>query len=737
MPFIDALNPAQKEAATSGDGPLLILAGAGSGKTRVLAARIAFLVDRRGVPPSSILAVTFTNKAAGEMRERLHKLIGPAAKSLWLGTFHSLGLRILRAELRRGGASHDITVYNDDDQLALIKQVMAELEISDKTLPPKNVLAGINHAKNDALGPSDVISGARNFIAERMAKIYALYQKRLREMNCMDFGDLICEPIRLWRSDPQRREAWQGHFQHVLVDEYQDTNRAQYVFTNLLAAGTRNIMAVGDPDQSIYGWRGADIRNILDFERDYADATVLRLEENYRSTKMILGAANAVIEKNKGRLKKTLWTANADGEPLQYEEADDEYAEVRGVLKRLKAMRDARPGLGYRDFAVFYRTNAQSRVFEEELIRGGIPYTIVGGVRFYDRKEIRDAIAYLRCVTNPNDAISLQRVVNTPPRGIGKATFDKVRALSAEAGLPLLDAFSEAHSRGFLRKNEIRNFIEAFEAFRADSGTAPLHELALRLLEDSGYLLMWQSEGTDDGAERVENIFEFISAIKDFEAAFNAEHGADGGKAAISDFLDHVALISDVDAYEEDADRLTLMTIHSAKGLEFKTVFITGMEEGLFPHARSLDEPDALEEERRLCYVGMTRAKERLFLSSAKTRSMYGETKYRMRSRFVEEVPPECMETVEPEPEERRVYTYEEKWSNQLNSGAQAKKEPVYEDNSSDPWRIGVKVRHPTFGLGVIKEKTGSGPGAKVTVSFKDAGLKKLALRYAILEVVG
>ncbi|OGQ59468.1 MAG: hypothetical protein A3J24_04330 [Deltaproteobacteria bacterium RIFCSPLOWO2_02_FULL_53_8] len=734
----EGLNPVQKEAVTSGNGPLLILAGAGSGKTRVLTARIAWLVQNMGVPCQSILAVTFTNKAAGEMRERLRKLIGPQAKELWLGTFHSLGLRMLRRELRAAGATHDITVYNDDDQLALIRQVMAELEISDKTLAPKAVLAQINEAKNEALSPSEFLSTARHFLAERIARIYTVYQKRLTEMNCMDFGDLICEPIRLLRRNPAVLKAYQERFQYVLVDEYQDTNKAQYLFTNLLASGTRNLMAVGDPDQSIYGWRGADIHNILDFEKDYPDSSLLRLEENYRSTKKILAAANAVIEKNEKRLKKTLWTANPDGQPLVYEETRDEYHEVRAVISRLKACRDSNRSLGYRDFAIFYRTNAQSRVFEEELIREGIPYTIVGGVRFYDRKEIRDAIAYLRCVTNPNDMISLQRVVNTPARGIGKVTFDKVRGLSAEAGVPLLDGFRLALDKGFIRKAGLKAFIEAYEAFRSDIGVKGLSELALRLLEDSGYMQMWQAEATEESAERIENIFEFISAIKDFEAANEG--------ATLSDFLDHVALISDVDAYKEEVDHLTLMTIHSAKGLEFKGVFISGMEEGLFPHTRSFNDPDALEEERRLCYVGMTRAREQLFLFSAKTRSVYGETKYRMNSRFIDDIPAEHINTIEYEDEERRVFTFEDNPSQQSTFNdrrpyksaftPEAVAERVFQDNHTDPWPIGAKVKHPNFGIGVIKERTGSGPELKVTVCFKDAGTKKLALRYAILELV-
>src|SRR3990170_5807863 len=600
MPYLKSLNPTQHEAVTFGDGPLLILAGAGSGKTRVLTSRIAHLVLKNGILPESILAVTFTNKAAGEMRERLYSIIGENAKSVWLGTFHSLGLRILRRESRATGLKGDLTVYNDDDQLSLIKQVLSELNISDKVLPPKAVLGRINQAKNENIGPSAYAGHVNDFFSERVAKVYGLYQKKLREMGCLDFGDLICEPINLMRQHQHIMDAYRNRFQYILVDEYQDTNKAQYLLTGILASGSRNLLAVGDPDQSIYAWRGADIANILDFEKDYPDATVLRLEQNYRSTRHILSAANSVIERNAKRLKKTLWTENHEGQPLLPEEARDEYDEARAVVRKLRA-RLSEKSFSYKDCAVFYRTNAQSRVFEELLIREGIPYTIVGGVRFYDRMEIKDALAYLRIISNPNDSISLQRIVNKPPRGIGKATMDRVIAISNDLNIPLLEAFREAEDRKLLAKTRVKDFIEAYDSFRVHMGKMALHELALRLLEDAGYMMMWQEENTEEATERVENLFEFISAIKDFEAA--------NPGAALSDFLDSVALISDIDNYEEKSDRLTLMTLHSAKGLEFKAVFLVGMEEGLFPHSRSADDPEQLEEERRLCYVGMTRAR--------------------------------------------------------------------------------------------------------------------------------
>jgi len=725
--MLKSLNATQAEAVTFGDGPLLILAGAGSGKTRVLTSRIAYLVLEKGVDPASILAVTFTNKAAGEMRERLARLIGAEAKSLWLGTFHSLGLRLLRKESRASGVSADLIVYNDDDQLALIKQVMAELAINEKTFSPKAILSRINQAKNENIGPAEFAGHSGDFLSERVAKVYSLYQKRLREMGCMDFGDLICEPVRLLANNPEVLRRYQERFRYILVDEYQDTNRAQYEFTNLLASGTRNLLAVGDPDQSIYAWRGADISNILEFEKDYPDATVLRLEQNYRSTGNILSAANSVIERNKKRLKKTLWTENTEGAKVVYEEARDEYNEASLVIRKLKSIVSERR-LTYRDFAVFYRTNAQSRVFEEQLIREGIPYTIVGGVRFYDRKEIKDAIAYLRVIANPNDSLSLQRVINTPPRGVGKVTFEKVQKLAYDHNMPLFEAFKDAVERGLLNKTRVGEFIEAYEEFRINIGRLSLHELTMRYLEDSGYMLMWQEQRSEEAAERVENLFELVSAIKDFETA--------NPGATVSDYLDQVALISDIDSYEEKSDKLTLMTLHSAKGLEFKVVFLAGMEEGLFPHSRSADDPESLEEERRLCYVGMTRAMEELYLYSARNRTVYGETRYQIRSRFIDEVHPDHITRLVPESAEKTelVFTDDEPYytaeGSQLDPARQ-----YFSDMDHEPleWRIGMKVVHPSFGIGVIKDRSGQGGDTKLTVSFRDAGVKKLIVKYASL----
>ncbi len=765
MPFLKRLNPVQHEAVTYGDGPLLILAGAGSGKTSVLTSRIAYLVERAGVDPSSIFAVTFTNKAAGEMSERLHDLIGHKAHSLWLGTFHSLGLRILRTEASAN--SHGLTVYGDDDQKALIKESMAALNIPDKAFNPRNVLNKINSAKNENIGPEEFAADyAADFLGERVAKIYTEYQRRLRKMGVLDFGDLICEPIKLFTEKPELLEKYRSRFRYILVDEYQDTNKAQYLLTNLLAKESENLFAVGDPDQSIYAWRGACIKNILDFQSDYPDAAILKLEQNYRSTQSILSAANSIIEKNSNRMEKALWTDNPHGSPAHYEEALNEYEEARLMIRLLKKLAD-KSDSAYRDSAVFYRTNAQSRVFEEQLIREGIPYVILGGTRFYDRKEIRDAIAYLRVVLNPNDSISFKRVVNTPPRKIGKVTLGNIINLGAERGVDLIEAMKIACAEGRLNKTRAASFVEAIESFRSEAGTERLSELTLRLIEDSGYMMMLQDEGTDEAAERVENLFELVSAIKDYERA--------NPDAGLADFLDHVALISDVDSFVENSDRLTLMTLHSAKGLEFKNVFMTGMEEGLFPHSRSADSPDELEEERRLCYVGMTRAKERLHLLSARSRSVYGESSYRLRSRFIDEIAPEFIELHTDDSGfmrknreynrnnsdngvylDRNVYASDNSHSDSPSDSSDiftapdnthtASDEVYYTNDESqlDPsthragassfnWRTGMRVTHPAFGPGVIRAKEGTGDDTKLTVSFRNGVTKKLVVKYANL----
>lgn len=639
---MNQLNPQQKEAVEHGEGPLLILAGAGSGKTRAITYRITHLVLHRGIPAQGILAVTFTNKAAGEMRERLSAILGLKARDLWLGTFHSLGLRILRRDGHHIGIDPDFIVYDDDDQLAMVKLAMSELGIDERSFNPRAILFHIDQAKNRGILPK----GYKNDpFMEVVALVYELYQKRLRQNRVLDFGDLLTEPIRLFRERADILEWYQTRFSHILVDEYQDTNRSQYLLIKHLAGRHRNLCVVGDPDQSIYGWRGADITNILDFEKDYPDCKVIRMEQNYRSTRNILGAANSLIEKNIGRKEKTLWTDNTDGEPVTYFMARDEHDESAIVTRQIRDM--VEKGRRYRDFAIFYRTNAQSRVFEEGFMRNGILYTIVGGLRFYDRKEIKDCLAYLRVLSNPSDSLSLLRIINCPPRGIGKSTLGKVSSIAGKEGISLYDAFKVALTGGVIPSEKGLGFISLIERYRGLIGKTTLYELSKGLLEESGYIRMWEEEETEEAEARVENIHELVSAIREFEEGRGL--GAKGGDkdVTLKDFLDRVALITDIDTYEDKHNRVTLMTLHSAKGLEFPVVFIVGMEEGLLPHKRSLNGEgyNELEEERRLCYVGMTRAMERLFLVGAIERTIYGQLRLQTPSRFIEEIDEGFLET--------------------------------------------------------------------------------------------
>ncbi len=700
MHILEGLNPLQQEAATVEGGPVLVIAGAGSGKTRVLTMRIAHLVKNLSVPPERILAVTFTNKAAEEMRKRLAHYIGRDSERVWLGTFHSVGLRILKKEGYLLGIPPEPVIYDNDDQLKLIKECMEELNVSERVFPPKRILYMINHAKNENI-LADQYPTEGNPVKEVFGRVYRLYQERLAHMHALDFGDLICQPIRLFKKHPHVLRAYQDRFMHILIDEYQDTNRAQHILVNLLAAQWQNLFAVGDPDQSIYTWRGADIRNILEFEKDWSGATIIRLEQNYRSTQRILAAANEVIKNNRQRYEKNLWTENNEGTPPIFCECEDEHHEAKSILDCIERMKEEDPELSYRDIAVFYRTNAQSRVFEEWCMRRNIPYRIVGGVKFYERREIKDAIAYLRLVANPRDSLSLKRIVNVPSRGIGVVTLKEMEKRAKEEGIPLYDAFLKAAKDGTLKKPEQREFFQLIEEIRKNLDNSSPQDVALRLLEETGYMRMLEEEGTEEAFDRLENLHEFISAI------------ADTKTASLTEFLETISLVSDVDTYNPDEDSLTLMTIHSAKGLEFDVVFIAGLEEGLFPHANSLHDEDRLEEERRLCYVAMTRARKRLFLFCASQRRHFGESRYSSPSRFVNEIPPHLLEI------------------QGANEQIEESEEPA--SFSKEPWQIGMKVVHPSFGVGIIRAKEGIGEDAKLTVRFKNGEAKKLVVKYANL----
>ncbi|RJQ53651.1 MAG: DNA helicase PcrA [Actinobacteria bacterium] len=702
MNLLEDLNPPQLDAVTHDAGPLLILAGAGSGKTRVLTCRIAHLIRERGVNPYNILAITFTNKAAGEMRRRVVDLVGPIGEHMWVSTFHSACVRILRAEIQRLGMPRHFAIYDDLDQRKLIELCLKELNLDPKRFPPAAMQNKISTAKNELIDAETFASRAGGFFDQVVSDVYKLYQERLLENKALDFDDLIMTTVDLLRVFPTVLTDYKARFAHVLVDEYQDTNHAQYELVHLLAGDAGNICCVGDDDQSVYGWRGADIRNILEFEHDYPQARVIRLEQNYRSTRTILEAANYVVSNNRGRKPKTLWTANARGEAItRYQAADerDEAAFVASEVERLRELEDR----GYRDFAVFYRTNAQSRVLEEVFIRTGLPYKIVGGVRFYERAEIKDMLAYLRVIANPLDSVSLKRIINTPKRGIGKTSIDNVELFSRREGIPFVEGLRRSEDNALLAtraKKELASFAGLLDRLERLNEASPRHALEA-LLEDSGYVAALEAERTVEALSRLENVSELLSVVSEFEAA--------RPEAGLADFLEMVALITDIDSYEDSQDAVTLMTLHNAKGLEFPAVFIVGMEDGIFPHVRSMEDERQLEEERRLMYVGLTRAKERLYLTHAWSRSLYGATNYHSGSRFLCEIPQELI--VSPD-------TYESR-------------QQIQEPGAS--YEIGEEVVHKKFGRGRIVMTKGKD---RVTVRFAE-GEKTLLVGYAPMERVG
>jgi len=722
------LNPQQREAVLHTEGPLLVLAGAGSGKTRVLTHRVAHLVRQCAVPPERICAVTFTNKAAREMRERTVRLVG-AGSQVWLTTFHSLCARILRRHATHIGRGNDFAIFDEADQRAVIAKIAAELHLSDEQYPPGRLLAAIDRAKNDGLLPSDLHADAGEPVARILAAVYERYQAGLAANNALDFGDLLLCVVHLFRHQPAVLGFYQEQFQYLMVDEYQDTNRVQYQLMRLIASARRNVCVVGDDDQSIYRWRGADLRNILDFESDFPGARVLRLEQNYRSTKNILAAAGAVIQHNLGRKGKALWTENSTGEPVVLSTALDERAEARYVVREIEQL--MRAGYSAGDVAVFYRTNAQSRALEEELVRTRLAYTIVGSTRFYDRKEIKDLLAYLRFIANPQDSVSLVRIINVPPRGIGKTTVDALERAAAERELPLASLLSDAKSLGLTPS--VRERLTAFHNLGARLRTAASTSVttALRaVLTETGYLERLQAESTPEAEARIDNVNELLSVCEEFDAT--AE------EASMTAFLEQTALIADVDSYAATQERVTLMTLHNSKGLEFPVAFIIGMEEGLFPHERSLDQPDGIEEERRLCYVGFTRARQRLYLVHALHRHLFGRMQQNLPSRFLAEIPETLLRregttgslaTDEPTVD----YSY-----SQLAEMPRVvrRQRPVLGKNHDSGFAVGQRVVHAEFGPGVVRAVEGNGERTKLTVRFERSGIKKLIASFAALERV-
>ncbi|HEY8458644.1 MAG TPA: DNA helicase PcrA [Actinopolymorphaceae bacterium] len=744
--ILDDLNPAQRAAVLHESAPLLVVAGAGSGKTRVLTRRIAWLLAARDARPSSILAITFTNKAAGEMRERVAALVGERAASyMWVSTFHSACVRILRREISRFGMSSSFSIYDEADSRRLMTLVCRDLQLDPKRYNPRSVLAWVSNLKNELIDYEEAARGASTHLERVFAECYELYQRRLRESSALDFDDLIMTTVHVMQAFPEVRAYYREKFAHVLVDEYQDTNHAQYVLVRELTSADEDgaphgeLMVVGDADQSIYGFRGATIRNILQFEQDFPDARVILLEQNYRSTQTILSAANAVISKNASRKPKNLWSDAGMGEPIVGYVADDEHDEAQFVAEEIDRLSDA--GVAKpKDVAVFYRTNAQSRVFEEVFIRVGLPYKVVGGVRFYERREVRDALAYLRLLVNPEDTVSLRRILNVPKRGIGERAEECVDAYAQKNGLTFWQALRQADKIPDLAKrsaNAIRSFVGLIDELAASArDNAPPGDILEQVLAKTGYLVELESSGDPQDQTRVENLSELVAVAREFSETAEAE-GTPGG---LADFLERVSLVADTDEIPDDSDDggvVTLMTLHTAKGLEFPVVFLTGLEEGIFPHARSQNEPKELEEERRLAYVGITRARQRLYVSRAMVRSAWGAPQHNYPSRFLDEIPADLVQW-------RRTESDQAVWSSQSasarfadgdsgRSGARRARggvgnRPVISVSPGD------RVVHDTYGLGSVVATAGHGENAEATVDFGSGGVKRFLLRYAPFE---
>jgi len=703
--YLADLNPAQRDAVLATEGPLLVIAGAGSGKTRVLTYRVAHLINAVGAKPSEILAITFTNKAAGEMRERLEQLLGRSGRGLWILTFHAACGRILRREAQRLGYRSNFTIYDQADQIRLVKQCLEELERDPKRFTPRGIHNQISQAKNRLVQPDEYASRVQSFYDQTVADAYQLYQRRLFASNAVDFDDLLMLTVDVLERFPEAREKWQKAFRYILVDEYQDTNHAQYRLLQLLADPDKNVCAVGDPDQSIYAFRGADISNILDFERDFPGTRTIALEQNYRSTNAILEGANNVISNNRERKPKELWSELGEGEPVRVVEVEDEHAEARFVAAGIAAL--VEEGFSGDEIAVFYRTNAQSRVLEDVLVRQGIAYQVIGGPRFYERAEIKDAIAYLQVIDNPYDAVSLTRIANRPRRGIGDASLARLQAWADAQGRSLWEAteFAEEAGVGAAPLKAVNQFRTLIQSLQSGALEFPVAELVERTLERSGYLSALEAERTIEAQGRIENLQELVGVAREYQE--NAD------EPSLSHFLQEISLYSDQDAIREQESLVTLMTLHNAKGLEFRAVYLIGMEEGIFPHARSIEE-QGIEEERRLCYVGMTRAKELLTLTHASSRSLWGSRGYNLPSRFLDELP----EAVE------RERLRPASWSSYGAAGV-APRDDVPSLSTGD------SVKHGTLGEGVVTQIEA---GGVVTVRFADGSERRLMLDYAPLE---
>jgi DNA helicase-2/ATP-dependent DNA helicase PcrA len=713
--YLADLNPAQREAVLTTEGPLLVIAGAGSGKTRVLTYRVAHLLAACGVKPNEILAITFTNKAAGEMKERVERTLGPIARAIWIMTFHSACGRMLRSEAERLGYRSNFTIYDQADQVRLVKACLEELERDPKRFVPRGIHSQISNAKNQLIGPDEYASRVASFYDQTVADVYNLYQRRLFGSNAVDFDDMLMLTVDVLQRFPEARAKWANAFRYVLVDEYQDTNHAQYVLLQLLAEEHQNLMAVGDPDQSIYAFRGADIRNIMEFERDFPATKVIPLEQNYRSTNSILHAANNVISHNRERKEKNLWSDLGEGELVRVVETEDEHSEARFVAVEIAARIEE--GYSAREIAVVYRTNAQSRVLEDVLVRQGIAYQVIGGPRFYERAEIKDAIAYLQVIDNPFDAVSLMRIANRPRRGIGDTSIARLISYADGLGSSLWEALAHPEQAGVAAASgrAVTQFRMVMESLMATASDADVATIVEAVLDRTGYLEALEAERTIEASGRIENLEELIGVAREYDAA--AE------EPSLSGFLQEISLYSDQDAIrdEDDGGQVTLMTLHNAKGLEFRAVFMIGMEEGIFPHARSIEE-NSLEEERRLCYVGMTRAQERLVLTHAMRRNLFGRSEANLPSRFLDELPQSGVERERLRPAS---------WS---DYGRQSVQREFTPRTDLPDLSTGNTVRHASLGTGIVTQIEA---GGVVTVRFEDGSERRLMLEYAPLERLG
>lgn len=741
MSIYDTLNAEQREAVFHTEGPLLILAGAGSGKTRVLTHRIAYLIEEKGINPWNILAITFTNKAAGEMRERVDDIVGFGSESIWVSTFHSTCVRILRRHIDRLGYDNNFTIYDSDDQKTLMKDVCKLLQIDTKTYRERTILSAISSAKDEMVTPEEYeLNAYGDFSKKKIAEAYKEYERQLKANNALDFDDLLVKTVQLFQTQPEILEYYQDRFRYIMVDEYQDTNTVQFKLISLLAAKYKNLCVVGDDDQSIYKFRGANIQNILSFEKEFEHTKVIKLEQNYRSTSTILDAANAVIKNNVGRKAKSLWTENGEGEKIQFRQFDTAYDEAEYIVGDIRERVDNGKA-AYCDHAVLYRTNAQSRLFEEKMITANIPYKIVGGVNFYARKEIKDLLAYLKTIDNGKDDLPVRRIINVPKRGIGLTTVNRITEAAQQRGISFYEALCSADLVPGLGRSisKLESFAAMIEYFRKEAEHLSITELMEEILTETGYVEELKAEGEEEAEARLQNIDEFLNKIAAYEESCEEE------LPTLSGFLEEVALVADIDSLDEESDYVVLMTLHSAKGLEFPYVYLAGMEDGIFPSYMTItaDDPTEIEEERRLCYVGITRAKKELVMTCARRRMIRGETQYNKMSRFLKEVPPQLLST-------GKIVEKEELELPKQNSYVQAKQsfqakpfmisKPVQQfgvkSGEGLSYGVGDRVRHMKFGEGTVTAITEGGRDYEVSVDFDSAGTKKMFASFAKLQKV-